>query len=86
MNGITRRAFIKVWAAAGVSTRVPFSRVRGANEDLRLAVIGREERKFNVRNEKVEIFAFMSAADQSKKEGGKPVLLDTVLQEAETKK
>jgi hypothetical protein len=35
--------------------------------------------------ETVEIFAFMSAADQSKKEGGKPVLLETVLQEAKEK-
>lgn len=36
-------------------------------------------------NETVEIFAFMSAADQSKKEGGKPVLLETVLEEAKAK-
>jgi predicted dehydrogenase len=40
MSRITRRTFIKASAAAGVSTLLPFSRVRGANDDLRLAVIG----------------------------------------------
>ena len=35
--------------------------------------------------ETVEIFAFMSAADQSKKENGKPVLLETILEEAQAK-
>lgn len=40
MSKITRRSFIQASAAAGISTLVPFSRVRGANDDLRLAVIG----------------------------------------------
>jgi hypothetical protein len=40
MNRITRRTFIKASAAAGISTLVPFSRARSANDDLRLAVIG----------------------------------------------
>ena len=40
MSKITRRSFIQASAAAGISTLIPFSRVRGANDDLRLAVIG----------------------------------------------
>jgi hypothetical protein len=40
MSRITRRSFLQASAAAGISTLVPFSRVRGANDDLRLAVIG----------------------------------------------
>jgi predicted dehydrogenase len=88
MNRITRRTFIKASAAAGISTLVPFSRARSANDDLRLAVIGlnnqganhvgwfreipgvriaalcevdgdvlgREMKKFDERNEKVETF------------------------------
>ena len=33
-------------------------------------------------DETVEIFAFMDAADQSKQQGGRPVLIKDVLEEA----
>ena len=37
---INRRNFLKTSAAAGLSMAVPFSRVRGANADIRVAVVG----------------------------------------------
>ena len=40
MKRITRRRFMKGAMAAGVSLALPFSRVRGANEDIRAGVIG----------------------------------------------
>ncbi|MCJ7730400.1 MAG: Gfo/Idh/MocA family oxidoreductase, partial [Sedimentisphaerales bacterium] len=42
MKVITRRDFIKRSAAAGVGLALasPFSRVRGANDDIRVAVVG----------------------------------------------
>ena len=42
MNGITRRDFMKSSIAAGVGLTLasPFSRVRGANDDIRVAVAG----------------------------------------------
>ena len=42
MNRITRRDFIKSSMAAGVGLTLasPFSRVRGANDDIRVAVVG----------------------------------------------
>jgi len=40
MKGITRRRFIRASFAAGAAFGVPFSRVRGANDDIRIAVVG----------------------------------------------
>jgi len=40
MKGITRRDFIKSSVAAGAALTLPFSHVRGANNDIRLGVIG----------------------------------------------
>lgn len=40
MNKMTRRDFVKGTVAAGMTMAVPFSRVRGANNDLRVAVVG----------------------------------------------
>jgi predicted dehydrogenase len=40
MGRTTRREFIKGSIAAGVTLAVPFSRVRGANDDIRVAVVG----------------------------------------------
>lgn len=40
MKRITRRNFIKGAAAVGASLALPYSRVRGANDDVRVAVIG----------------------------------------------
>ena len=40
MKSITRRDFVKSSIAAGVAIAVPFSRVRGANDDIRVGVIG----------------------------------------------
>ncbi len=40
MKKITRRDFMKSSMAAGVALAVPFSRVRGANDDIRVAVVG----------------------------------------------
>ncbi|MHC4741106.1 MAG: Gfo/Idh/MocA family protein [Planctomycetota bacterium] len=40
MKRITRRRFMKGTMAAGVSLALPFSRVRGANDDIRAAVVG----------------------------------------------
>ncbi|MHC4396341.1 MAG: Gfo/Idh/MocA family oxidoreductase [Planctomycetota bacterium] len=40
MKRITRRDFMKSSMAAGVALALPFSRVRGANNDIRLATIG----------------------------------------------
>ncbi|MHC4396319.1 MAG: Gfo/Idh/MocA family oxidoreductase [Planctomycetota bacterium] len=40
MKRITRRDFMKSSMAAGVAMTLPFSRVRGANNDIRLATIG----------------------------------------------
>ena len=39
-NRITRRDFMKASVAAGVALAVPFSHVRGANDDIRVAVVG----------------------------------------------
>ena len=40
MSRITRRDFVKASIAAGVTLALPFSRARGANDDLRVAVVG----------------------------------------------
>ncbi len=40
MKGVTRRDFVKSSLAAGAVLAVPFSRVRGANDDIRVAVVG----------------------------------------------
>jgi predicted dehydrogenase len=40
MKKITRRDFMKSSMAAGLALAVPFSRVRGANDDIRVAVVG----------------------------------------------
>jgi len=40
MQGITRRDFVKGSMATGVVVALPFSRVRGANDDIRAAVVG----------------------------------------------
>ena len=42
MKHITRRDFIKGSVAAGIGLAMvsPFSRVRGANDDIRVAVVG----------------------------------------------
>jgi predicted dehydrogenase len=40
MKHITRRNFLKGSLAAGASLAIPFSRARGANDDIRVAVVG----------------------------------------------
>ena len=40
MKNITRRDFVKSSIAGGLALAVPFSHVRGANDDLRVAVVG----------------------------------------------
>jgi len=40
MKGITRRTFIKGSMAAGAALALPFSRALGANNDIRVAVVG----------------------------------------------
>ena len=40
MKRITRREFVKGSAVAGLTLSLPFSRVRGANNDVRVAVVG----------------------------------------------
>ncbi len=40
MRQINRRDFVKLSAAAGLSAAVPFSRARGANDVVRVAVVG----------------------------------------------
>ncbi len=40
MKVITRRDFVRGSMAAGLSLALPFSRVRGANDDIRVAVVG----------------------------------------------
>ena len=41
MKGLTRRAFTKSTLAGGVTlAMVPYSRVLGANDDIRVAVVG----------------------------------------------
>jgi len=40
MKRITRRDFVKSSVAAGFSLALPFSRARGANDDIRVAVVG----------------------------------------------
>jgi predicted dehydrogenase len=40
MKGITRRDFVKGSMAAGAALAVPFSRVLGANDDIRVAIAG----------------------------------------------
>ncbi|HUW20370.1 MAG TPA: Gfo/Idh/MocA family oxidoreductase [Sedimentisphaerales bacterium] len=40
MKAITRRDFMKSSMAAGVAAAMPFSRVFGANDDIRVAVVG----------------------------------------------
>ena len=40
MNHVTRRSFIKASVATGLSVAMPYSRVRGANDDIRVAVVG----------------------------------------------
>lgn len=40
MKRVTRRAFVKGSMVTGLSLALPFSRVRGANDDIRVAVVG----------------------------------------------
>ncbi|HUU16157.1 MAG TPA: Gfo/Idh/MocA family oxidoreductase [Sedimentisphaerales bacterium] len=40
MNSITRRDFVKSSMTAGVVMALPFSRVRGANDEIRVGVVG----------------------------------------------
>lgn len=40
MKKIKRREFLKDSLAAGVSVFAPFSRVLGANDDIRVAMVG----------------------------------------------
>ena len=40
MKSLSRRDFVKGSVAAGLSLAMPFSRVRGANDDIRVAVVG----------------------------------------------
>ena len=40
MSQMNRRDFLKTSAVAGLATAIPFSRVRGANDDIRVAVVG----------------------------------------------
>ena len=40
MTGFTRRDFVRSSVAAGAVAALPFSKVRGANEDIRAAVVG----------------------------------------------
>jgi len=40
MNAISRRRFVQAGVPVALSTFVPFSKVRGANEDVRVAVVG----------------------------------------------
>ncbi len=40
MKGVTRRDFMKSSLAVSAVLAVPFSRVRGANKDIRVAVVG----------------------------------------------
>src|SRR4030042_5567826 len=40
MNNITRRDFVKNTAAVGAAMALPFSKVRGANSDIRVGVAG----------------------------------------------
>jgi predicted dehydrogenase len=40
MKQITRRSFVKSSLAAGLSVAMPYSHVRGANDDIRAAVVG----------------------------------------------
>lgn len=40
MNSLTRRDFVKSSVAAGAVATLPFSNVRGANSDIRVAVVG----------------------------------------------
>ena len=40
MKGMTRRDFVKGSVVAGLSVAMPFSRARGANDDIRIAVVG----------------------------------------------
>ncbi|MHC4338537.1 MAG: Gfo/Idh/MocA family protein, partial [Planctomycetota bacterium] len=40
MRGITRRDFMKSSVAAGVAAALPFSRVLGAYDDIRVAMVG----------------------------------------------
>jgi len=41
MSGLNRRSFLKSsLAAAGIAALAPYSRVRGANDDIRVAVVG----------------------------------------------
>ena len=40
MKGTTRRDFIRSSIAAGITAAMPFSRVRGANESIRVGVVG----------------------------------------------
>ncbi|MHC4329050.1 MAG: twin-arginine translocation signal domain-containing protein, partial [Planctomycetota bacterium] len=40
MKSITRRDFMKSSVAAGVASAIPFSRARGANDRIRVGVVG----------------------------------------------
>jgi predicted dehydrogenase len=51
MNNLTRRDFVKSTAAVGATMVMPFSKVRGANEDLRVGVAGIRGRGNGLANE-----------------------------------
>jgi predicted dehydrogenase len=51
MNNLTRRDFVKSTAAVGAAIALPFSKVRGANEDLRVGVAGIRGRGDGLANE-----------------------------------
>jgi len=40
MKGLTRRDFVRSSVAAGAAAALPLSNVRGANSDIRVAVVG----------------------------------------------
>jgi len=51
MNNLTRRDFVKSTAAVGAAMVMPFSKVRGANDDLRVGVAGIRGRGNGLANE-----------------------------------
>jgi predicted dehydrogenase len=51
MNDLTRRDFVKSTAAVGAAMAMPFSKVRGANDDLRVGVAGIRGRGDGLANE-----------------------------------
>src|SRR4030065_293398 len=51
MNKLTRRDFIKSTAAVGAAMALPFSKARGANDDIRVGVAGIRGRGDGLANE-----------------------------------